>query len=148
MSRIISPFNVMRWAACLLYTVAVVLLSLMSTRDLSSFAMDIPAEDKIGHFGVYGLYAALLLWMFRGEKDFAVAAMRRQETLIIVYCSAFGILMEILQETLCHGDRWFQSGDIVADVAGAITFTVLVRLLTRQRQSAAQQIPVDADRLD
>jgi hypothetical protein len=146
MSRITSPFNVMRWAACLIYTLLVVVLSLMSARALSDFAADIPGEDKIGHFGVYGLYAALLLWTIRGREDFPVGVMRRQEALVVVYCSAFGILMEILQEKLCHGDRWFQAGDIVADIAGALVFTVLVRLLTRQQQSAEQQIPADADR--
>jgi VanZ family protein len=148
MPRIISPFNVMRWAACLFYSILVVYLSLMSSRALSDFAADIPCEDKIGHFGVYGLYAALLLWTIRGGEDFSVAVMRRQEALIVAYCSAFGILMEILQGTLCHGDRWFEVGDILADIAGALTFTVLVRLLTRQRQSAAQQTPVDAGRSD
>jgi hypothetical protein len=148
MPKIISPFNVMRWAACLFYTVAVVVLSLMSARALNEFAVDIPCEDKIGHFGVYGLYAALLLWTIRGGEDFSVAAMRRQEALIVAYCSAFGILMEILQGTLCHGDRRFEVGDIFADVAGALTFTVLIHLLTRQQQSAEQQTPVDAGRSD
>ena len=148
MSGMLFPFtrHTTRWVACLLYTVVIVVLSLMSSSSLSHFAINIPCEDKIGHFGVYGLYAALLLWSVRGEKEVFIAAMRRQEVLIVAYCSAFGILMEILQETLCYGDRHFEVGDILADIGGALTFTVLIRLLTRQRKSAGQQIPADADR--
>lgn len=140
-----SPLNAgnaasmaLRWTACALYTVVIAVFSTMSSSSLSSFSLPIPGEDKIGHFGVYGLYAALLLWALRGNGEHPAGKMRRQDIGVLIFCACYGVLMEILQKELCSGDRSFEVWDIVADVVGVITFCMVVRALSRHRQSAAR----------
>jgi VanZ family protein len=137
----------LRWTACVLYTAVIVVFSLISSSSLESFSYGIPFEDKIGHFGVYGLYTALILWAVRGTTTWPESKMWIQDAAVFVYGTAYGILMEILQPIVQAGDRQFSIGDIIADAAGVMLSCLAMHMLYRlQGGTAEPQTPADADR--
>lgn len=79
-------------------------------------------SDKVGHFAVYGLYAALLLWALPSRQ----ATQRRWYALTVVFCGVFGIAMEVLQATLSAGMRTGSAGDAAANLAGAACMALLI----------------------
>ena len=74
--------------------------------------LDIPYLDKIGHFGMYAFFSAILLldschWKFEGKFNY----------LILLIPLFFGALMEILQMTLT-ATRKAEELDLVANIGG------------------------------
>ena len=130
--------NAVRWIICFLYTIVVTVLSLIPSSDLPRFP--IPHLDKIGHFGLYGLYALLLVWTLRIE-----APSRRACFLVGLFCVGYGVAMEILQKTLCHSGRQLEIGDIVANTIGVVGAILFTDWYYRQGNAAAQT-PADAGR--
>jgi VanZ family protein len=127
-----------RWISCFLYTIVVTALSLLPSGDLPAYP--IPYLDKIGHFGMYGVFALLLVWAIRTR-----ALNRLQLFIVGLFCVAYGIVMEVLQRMLCHGDRHFEIGDIVANTAGVVVALLFIDWFYRRENSAAQT-PADADK--
>ncbi len=108
--------TVVRWGICVAYTALVTRLSLepsSSFRFLSRFVR-FPHADKVVHFAMYGVLAALLLWASRVR-----VATLRTATLVVGVCCCYGLLMEVLQMSLLPRDRFFSLTDVAANVAGA-----------------------------
>jgi len=112
-----------RWTLWAVYTLLIAVASLAPSstfKDTPSFLH----ADKIIHFIMYGIEAVLLLWALTPKlKNVATRLI-----LTILFCSAYGILMEILQATL--SDRTSSIGDIVANIAGATCLSLI--MITRK----------------
>ena len=87
--------------------------------------LDIPYLDKLGHFGMYAFFSAMLLldscrWDVAGKFHY----------LILLIPLFFGALMEILQMTLTES-RKAEEIDLLANIGGIAT-GVLVASLARK----------------
>ncbi len=113
--------NKQRWTLWIVYTLIITVASLAPS---SSFKQIQPClnEDKIIHFMIYGGDAVLLLWALSAKLKNRTA----QLITTILFCSAYGILMEILQATLQPNDRTFSIGDIAANIAGATCLSLIM----------------------
>lgn len=78
----------------------------------SSFWLDFPHKDKVGHFGFYFGFTFLWNLFF---KNIQVAGLKK----ITITAVLYGILMEILQYLMPYG-RMFDIKDIFANTSGAI----------------------------
>jgi VanZ family protein len=97
-----------------LWTLFVVLLSLLSKRTIGKFiTMDFFGMDKVGHVIFYALM--VFLW----GKYFAFNYGKRR-SILWAMCLALpiGYLMEIFQQLFKNG-RTFDLADMVANIAGA-----------------------------
>jgi len=111
------------------YVAAVTVLSLLPSRDLPDVPM-FPHADKVIHFFMYGFMAFFLCWASPGKT----ATRLIHYTGIILFCTAYGMLMEFLQGTLAQLDRTFSWNDGAANLAGAIVFTAAAwRILNPNR---------------
>ena len=96
--------------------------------------LDIPYLDKLGHFGMYAFFSAMLLldscrWKVEGKFHY----------LILLIPLFFGALMEILQMTLTES-RKAEEIDLLANIGGIAT-GVLVASLARKLMSRIRQRP-------
>lgn len=90
------------------YVAVITALSLMPSRDFPDVPM-FPHADKVIHFLMYGLLAFLLCWAFpakAGNRAIRFAG-------IILFCMAYGVLMELLQGTFTQLGRSFSLADAV-----------------------------------
>ena len=105
----------MRLFLVILTSLTIAILSLANVsapRDLPSW---LDSLDKAAHFGMYGLYAIILLsWRRCPEGD-----NRQGMILTILWAAFYGMLMEILQELLPRQMREFSWGDAIANALGA-----------------------------
>lgn len=124
----ISGSDKQRWILWSAFTLLIAVVSLAPSRSFK----DVPTfsyEDKIVHFTMYGIEASLLLWAL--APKIKNTASRLIAT--ILFSSAYGILMEILQPLLQPGDRTFSIGDITANIAGAVCLSlIMVRRITKK----------------
>lgn len=101
------------------YVILVTLASLAPSSTFEEMPPLIEGMDKIIHFLMYSVMALMIYWCTRFQ-------MRLLHYLgIILFCSAYGFVMEILQLTLTHGDRTFSWGDATANVIGALTLLAI-----------------------
>lgn len=111
-----------RWILCVLYTAVITVISLVPSSAFENLPA-IPYADKIAHFFMYGIYAVLIFWTLQ--------AMDRKRSLfplgVVLFCGLYGVAMELLQHFFQSGDRVFSLGDIVANFAGTITFTLFAK---------------------
>ena len=110
-----------RWALFALSTVAITVASLMPARVFTD-APTFPHADKLIHFVMYGTQSSLLFWACIPNS------MKRRAMAIgsILFCTAYGLMMEALQANLPQLDRSFSLADIAANGAGAISATLFL----------------------
>jgi VanZ family protein len=110
-----------RWIVWGTYTLLIAVASLAPSSSFKE-APSFSHADKIVHFLMYGLNAMLLLWALTPKlKNIALRLITT-----ILFCSAYGILMEILQETLLPNDRTFSFWDIAANITGATCMSLII----------------------
>ncbi len=107
-----------RWIVWAISTLLIMAVSLMPSSTFRG-APTFPHADKLVHFLMYGVHAALLLWALDLQHNNVAMSLIRA----IFYCAAYGIFMECLQATLLPNDRLFSVGDIIANIAGALCFS-------------------------
>jgi len=112
-----APGRARRLVVCALYGGVVAVLSLVPARTFQELPEPFPGLDKICHFALYGVFAWLILWALRP----AAAPGWRAAVAAILFCVAYGTLMECLQRVL-PGGRSFSFGDIAANLLGAVLF--------------------------
>ncbi|MBN1426003.1 VanZ family protein [Candidatus Fermentibacteria bacterium] len=130
-----------RWIVVGVYAALVTRLSLAPSSSLKLFSKYIrfAHSDKVVHFAMYGVLAALLVWAFR------VRATRVKTALWVAgICVGYGLLMEILQILLLPGDRHFCLVDVTANTAGAVASVLLLSLWAQSH--AAERLNGEADR--
>lgn len=128
--RLLRLPRLIRLGTVFAYTVALTWCLLTSSSHMSHVPRLLPQQDKVEHFGAFGLYAVLLLWA-------GIPQIRRPNTRLVavcLYCILYGITAEILQQWLQPGDRFFSWGDILADSVGAcLASAIWPHFATRMR---------------
>ena len=84
--------------------------------------------DKVAHFGLYFVLAALLT---RGFGQVSERSNVKTGTLIIIICAIYGIALEAVQYYFLS-DRSFEIPDIIANISGSIAGTVFVYLFLKR----------------
>ena len=100
----------------------------LAPSGLFSGAPSFAHADKVVHFLMYGTHAALLLWALDLRRRNAVISVIGA----VLFCAAYGVLMEVLQSVLLPNDRCFSTGDIAANIAGASCFSAVLLVFRRR----------------
>ena len=79
--------------------------------------------DKLGHFTVYGILSASILW---GMHKNSWELCGKNVAIAILLSSVFGITMELMQYYFFPG-RYFEYLDIIANIIGAICGSALFK---------------------
>lgn len=109
-----------------LYTVLILYLSLINLADTP--VKELGMSDKMMHGGAY--FGLGLLWMFFGLFTFKDEELFKRIIIISVISIAFGIFIEVLQDTLTSY-RQLDLYDIVANSIGVILAGGLVWILRK-----------------
>jgi VanZ family protein len=107
----------------------ITLLSLMSTKNLTKFTVDIVSFDKLAHIFIYAVLSFFIAWGIKKSlmhKNLSLKIL----ALIFLSTSTYGILMEIAQMSLSTG-RHFEYYDIIANIIGS--FIGLLFYLRKKR---------------
>ncbi len=116
----------LRWTIGALFTVGLIALSL-APLSVPSGPQPIPQADKVAHFLLYALYAALILGMLfpyrRGWKPILWT---------VAYCALFGALMEALQGAFPALGRQACVADAAANALGAMSAGAVFGLVRRK----------------
>jgi VanZ family protein len=97
-----------------LFTIAIVALSVWPRPPEPPMAFRFPHLDKVVHFLMYAVYAVVLAWTFRaGIRTWRIGVA------LLVYCTMFGVLMELIQATMPVLERTLSGMDMAANVAGS-----------------------------
>lgn len=118
-----------RWTICVLYTVIITTVSIAPSSTFENLPA-IPLADKIAHFFMYGIYAAVLLWTLQVKDQkrwlFPLG--------VVLFCGLYGAAMEFLQQISRPGDRLFSVSDMAANLTGAFFFTLARSPLQREEK--------------
>jgi VanZ family protein len=109
----------LRWLSFGLYSALVALLSLGP--DSSMRTPRIPHADKLAHFGMYFLQAALLHRAM--NRDIRT---HRAIVAVILICGGYGLIMEYGQLVLTTAGRSCEWQDAIANIAGAVVGAFLI----------------------
>ncbi len=99
-----------------IWSLVILGLSTKAGINLPESIFDLIAMDKLGHFTVYGILSASILWgNWKNEVDLS----GRTVVIAILLSSVYGIGMELMQYYFFPG-RYFEYLDIIANIIGAI----------------------------
>ena len=115
-----------RWAIAILWTALVVGLSILPGGSIEG--PELPFVDKVAHFLMYGIMAALVHRAAGGDS-------LRRAMLVAVACGALGGMLEIVQAFV--PGRGASIGDALANLLGAATASAAWSGLLRRRRAAA-----------
>ena len=128
MIRLVMVSQSIRRGLCAAHAGLIAGLSLAPAWVFPPSAGSVPGLDKVVHFVLYGLLGALLRWAQPPGRG------GRRGAAWVAAAAGYGLLMEILQLTLCAGSRGFSWGDALANTAGAAGGWALAqRVLARQK---------------
>lgn len=106
----------------------------VSGLNLPQAFTDLPGIDKLGHAVVYTLLAVFFLYGFRKKGIMGPGT----DLLILIWCSCYGWLMEILQY-FCFPGRYFEYYDLLANITGVLFgiffFKFALRQFAKQRSN-------------
>ena len=110
------------WALLILYLSSVTGLNLLeSLRDIFSI-------DKIGHFGIYGIFTFLLLKAFHPSSS---VWKKNGVYWALIISIVYGISMEVMQYTFFPG-RYFENLDIIANIIGSFTGLLFFKIFNKK----------------
>jgi VanZ family protein len=121
------------YAAALFWAAVILVLISLPGEDLPDFdiwAIDI--EDKMGHLGVFGLLAVLLI---HGRYRRNGPLNRKELLIIFLIATGYGAFTEILQG-LAFPTRFASIPDFIADALGALLGTIFGNLLIKYRRKS------------
>jgi VanZ family protein len=126
-----------RWIICGVYSMGILLLSLMPSKTLNHLLKDIglPHSDKVFHFLMYGVLAGLVMWALRVNTLGYSVVLK-----VVAGCFLYGALMETLQLIIIPRDRHFSWGDMLANGLGAGTAVVLYMMLKRGTRKTSASV--------
>lgn len=105
-----------RWIPPVLWGILLAILSLMPGQQGTMFLFGIPHIDKIGHFGMYAIWALLVFLAWRGQSSFSL---NKTLWLTFIFGLIAGILLELGQLVMSAG-RVFEVYDIIANTLGTL----------------------------
>ncbi|HOO19985.1 MAG TPA: VanZ family protein [Kiritimatiellia bacterium] len=98
---------------CAAHAGLIAVLSLVPAWMFPPSTGGVPGLDKAVHFVLYGVLGALLRWAQPPGRS------GRRGAAWVAVAAGYGLLMEVLQLTLCAGSRGFSWRDALANTAGA-----------------------------
>ena len=101
----------------------VLLLSVIPTKDVPTGH----PTDKIIHFIIYGITAILLMKNLRSKMS-----LKKSAVLSLTVASLFGLIIELIQAAIPWRECSFS--DMIANVAGAVSFSFLYALMDYYRK--------------
>lgn len=107
--------NKWRWIPPVIWGILLAILSLMPAGE-GKFLFNIPHIDKMAHFGMYGIWAFLVVYAWTSNSSLPS---NKVMWLTFLFGTLLGILLEFGQYTITYG-RSFEIGDIVANGVGSI----------------------------
>ena len=130
LSHAMSPAA--KWGCVAAYAGLVGFLSLLPGRSFPELGSAFFFADKLVHFLMYGLMAAIACWAAASGRSLSVYAV----SVIAVVCGCYGVLMEFLQELLRPMDRTFSLGDIGANFVGCVIAAYVCWAFLRRSKQA------------
>lgn len=104
------------------------ILSVLPGVSLPKF--DLFSADKAGHFFVYGVLCAFVLY---GVSGLWIKEIKwRHIALIIAFSAAYGVLMEWVQYAFIPG-RMYEFDDMIANLAGAVAGGTAYRFFSKKQ---------------
>ncbi len=121
--------NVAGFLPAILWAVLVAILSLISVSLVPNLSWrGIIGLDKLAHAGCYCILELLVLWGFLSlHRQYRYVGL-----LTVVSCSAFGIILEILQRWM-HLGRQFEYADMVANVTGVFLAYCIFKVILKTK---------------
>jgi len=110
------------WAVLILY------LSSTTSINLPESIRDIFSIDKLGHFGIYGIFTILLLKGFHRSN---LKLGKKEVYFALIISILYGIGMEVMQYTFFPG-RYFENLDIIANIIGSFTGLLFYKLYLKK----------------
>lgn len=124
------------WLA-ILWTLFIFILLVMPSKDIPSVSfLDGIHFDKIVHFSLFGTFVAFWTIPYASRKS--LEKNTRFFVLVCLAACAYGASMEWVQLKFTHGDRDYETMDIVADSLGAIIGMIISMLWVRAEKARAQ----------
>ncbi len=108
--------HTIRWLPAILWGAIILVLSLMPGGQADRMMFGIPHFDKIGHFGMYTVWAFLVFYAFSGITGMTSS---RGFLYSLLVCGLTGVVLEFGQYYLATA-RSFELADMVANAAGAV----------------------------
>ena len=105
-----------RWLPTILWGTLILVLSMMPGEQSKLMMFGIPHFDKIGHFGMYAIWAFLMYYALSGHSG---RSLRNAFLISMVVCALTGVALEFGQYYIASG-RSFEVADMLANAAGAI----------------------------
>ena len=110
------------WAILILY------LSSTTSINLPESFWDFLSIDKLGHFGIYGIFTILLLIGFQKRN---LKLEKKEVYFALTISILYGIGMEVMQYTFFPG-RYFENLDIIANIIGSFTGLLFYKLYLKK----------------
>lgn len=126
LNKLIKIYNKIyfKYLLSLLWTGVILILSLAKMPIKEEGAFNIPNLDKLVHFSMYFIYTILLLFELRHIK------LKNLVYYTMFYTTMFGILMEILQQTVfTYRDGSFF--DFLANTIGVVAAYLVYRKMSK-----------------
>ncbi len=105
-----------RWLPAILWGVLILVLSMMPGEQAARMMFGIPHFDKIGHFGMYAIWALLMYYAFSGMAGMSG---RKAFLISLTICGLTGVVLEFGQYYFAS-NRYFEIEDMLANAAGAM----------------------------
>jgi VanZ family protein len=116
--------NKWRWIPPIIWGILLAVLSLMPTGDSQIFLFHIPYMDKVAHFGMYVIWAFLVVYAWTSNSSLGV---KKVIWLTFLFGTFLGIILEFGQYSMSFG-RSFEIADVVANGVGSIVGAWLGKL--------------------
>ena len=110
------------WALLILY------FSGSATINLPESLSDILSIDKVGHFGIYGIFTFLLLY---GIPQVISIFPKKEMRIALIISIFYGISMEIMQYAF-FPSRYFEYLDIIANIIGSFTGLYFFKIFNKK----------------
>jgi VanZ family protein len=115
------------WAAFISFTLIIAYALLAAPAPDPSVLSWVPHLDKIAHFVLFGIQAALLVLALNPKCD---CSLRPVGAALV--CTGYGFLLEVMQVHVPDVPRVFSLWDLAADAVGALVFAMCIaRFMTR-----------------
>lgn len=99
------------------WVLIITLLSLMSTKNLTKFTVDIISFDKLAHIFIYAVLSFFIAWGLKKSLKYNNLSLKLLTVIFLISCF-YGIGMEFAQKALSTG-RHFEYYDIIANIIGS-----------------------------
>ena len=119
-----------RFLPAVIWSLVILLLSILPGSSLPKVGWKSFLEfDKIAHAGVYFVLVVITAMSLKASIK---ARLVKNLALVVLVCSLYGILLEVIQYIFLS-DRFFEIPDIIANISGSILGSIIVYLILKRK---------------